>query len=232
MYRQILAALVLAAAAGAEPPRPVRVMVVTGGHPYDAAFGSLFEGYPEIFAKFYPRDVAFAWDMRTNWDVLVLYDLSSQIEGKEKANLQGFVESGKGLVVLHHALADYGQWEWWWRDVVGGRYLLKAEGDLPASTYRRDQNVELQTAPDHPISAGLGKFRLTDEVYKLMWRAPETKPILTTDHPLSDPVVGWISPFPKSRVVAIQCGHDRESYKNATYRRLVRNSILWAAGRD
>lgn len=232
MYKQFIAMWMLAAAMSAEAARPVQVMVVTGGHPYDAAFGSLFEGYPEISAKFYPRDVAFAWDIGANWDVLVLYDLTSEISEKERVNLQSFVEGRKGLVVLHHAIADYGQWEWWWREVVGGRYLLKPEGGLPASTYLRDQDVVIHAAPDHAITAGLGKFQLTDEVYKLVWRSPRTKPILTTDHPKSDPVIGWISPYEKSRVVAIQSGHDRKSYTNATYRRLIRNSILWAAGRQ
>ncbi len=202
------------------------------GHPYDAAFGSLFEGYPEISAKIYPRDVAFGWDMRAEWDVLVFYDLTQKISEIEKKNLQAFVEGGKGLVVLHHALADYGEWEWWWKEVVGGRYLLQAEGGAAASTYKRDQEVEIEPVAEHWITKGLGRFRLTDEVYQLMWRGPGIQPILKTGHSLSDAVIGWISPYAKSRVVAIQSGHDRKSYLNRSYRRLVRNSIVWAAGRQ
>ncbi len=231
MSRVLVAAWLVMAQGVAETARPVQVMVVTGGHAHDAAFGSLFEGYPEISAKIHPRDVAFRWDLRKNWDVIVFYDLTEEIEETERAHLKAFVEGGKGLVILHHALADYGGWEWWWREVVGGRYVMKGEGGLAATTYHRDQEVEIEPAREHPITAGLGKFQLTDEVYKQMWRAAGSKAILTTGHPLSDRVVGWISAYEKSRVVAIQCGHDRKSYTNTSYRRLVRNSILWAAGR-
>ena len=232
MLKLFIALWSLAALGATNPDGPVRVMVVTGGHPYDTSFESLFEGYQDISAMVYPRDVAFARDLRARWDVLVLYDLTSEISEKEKANLQAFVEGGKGLVVLHHAIADYNHWQWWWHDVVGGRFLLKAEGDLPGSTYSQNQDVAIQAAPDHPITAGTGKFRLTEEVYKLMWLSPKAKPILTTDHPLSDPVMGWISRYEKSRVVAIQSGHDRKSHTDATYRRLIRSSIFWAAGRQ
>lgn len=228
----IIALWMFFAAFSADAEETVRVMVVTGGHAYDTAFGSLFEGIDGIYAKVYPRDIAFVWDIRKDWDVLVLYDLTSEIGEKEKVNLKAFVESGKGIIVLHHALADYNEWEWWWRDVVGGRYLLKNEDGRLGSTYRQNQEVEIEAEPDHPITAGLGRFILTDEVYKLMWHSPKARPILTTKHPFSDPILGWISAYERSRVVAIQSGHDRKCYTNTSYRRLIRNSILWAAKRQ
>jgi hypothetical protein len=43
--------------------------------------------------------------------------------------------------------------------------------------------------------------------------------------------VAWIGPWEKSRVVVIQLGHGKEAHENANYRRLVRNAIVWAAGR-
>ena len=38
-------------------------------------------------------------------------------------------------------------------------------------------------------------------------------------------------PWEKSRVVVIQLGHGREAHENPTYRKLVRNATLWAAGK-
>jgi type 1 glutamine amidotransferase len=232
LLRLFIALWSLAAVAATNASGPIRVMVVTGGHPYDTSFESLFEGYPDISAMVYPRDVAFARDLRTRWDVLVLYDLTSDITETEKANLRAFAESGKGILVLHHAIADYNHWQWWWQDLVGGRFLLKPEGELPGSTYHQNQEVSIEAAADHPITAGLGNVKFTDEVYKLMWISPKARPILKTNNPLSDPVLGWISPYDKSRVVAIQCGHDRQTHTNATYHRLIRNAILWAATRQ
>ena len=54
-----------------------------------------------------------------------------EISDAEKTNLRDFVEAGKGIVVLHHAIADYQDWEWWYKEVVGGKYLLKPEGSMP-----------------------------------------------------------------------------------------------------
>ncbi len=209
---------------------PVRIMVVTGGHAYDTSFCSLFEGYDDFAPMMYPRDIAFRNDLRPRWDVLVLYDLSPAITEVEQENLRSFLESGKGLVVVHHAIANYNHWRWWHEEVVGGRYLLKPDGTAPASTYHPNQEVLYHPA-DHPITAGLGPLLLTDETYKGMWISPMSKPLLRTDHHMSDTVAAWVSPYQKSRVVVIQPGHDRRSHTHPGYRMLVRNAILWAAGR-
>jgi len=44
--------------------------------------------------------------MSAAYDVLVLYDLADVTDTAERAALRRFVESGKGVVVLHHAIAD------------------------------------------------------------------------------------------------------------------------------
>lgn len=54
---------------------------------------------------------------------------------------------------------------------------------------------------------------------------------METDHPENDKPVVWISPWRKSRVVAIQLGHGPAAHRDPGYRRLVRNAILWTAGR-
>jgi hypothetical protein len=36
-------------------------------------------------------------------------------------------------------------------DVVGGKYLLKPEGGLPASTYKHDEELFVRPARRHPI---------------------------------------------------------------------------------
>jgi len=226
----VLLALAPSLAGESQVNSPVRIMVVTGGHAHDTSFCSLFEGYEDFAPMVYPRDVAFRNDLRPRWDVLVLYDLSAEISEAEQVNLVNFLESGRGMVVLHHAIAAYNSWAWWSQEVVGGKYLLKPDGAMPASTYHVNQEVVYYPL-DHPITAGLGSLRLTDETYKGMWVSPRSKPILKTDHPLSDAVGAWISPYEKSRVVVIQPGHDRRSHTHPGYRALIRNAILWAARR-
>ena len=54
---------------------------------------------------------------------------------------------------------------------------------------------------------------------------------MTTDNPNSNHVVAWIGPQAGSKVVAIQLGHGPTAFGNPSYRALVHNAILWAAGR-
>jgi len=212
---------------------PVRALVVTGGHSYDPDFYQVFEGDERIRAVIFPHPNPFQRDLRKNWDVLLLYDSVQEehIGEAGRANLRAFLESGRGLVVLHHALVDYLGWKWWTDEVVGGKYLLKPEGERPASSYRHDVELEVEPAAEHPILAGVGRLHLWDEVYKNLWISPQNTVLLRTAHPDSDGPVAWISPYRAARVAVIQLGHDRKAHRHPGFQKLVRNALLWAAGR-
>ncbi len=215
-----------------EKPKPVRVLVVTGGHSYDSSFYSLFEGYADIeWTHAVSNTEAFEKDIRSQFDALVLYDLHSEIGETQKQNLRAFVESGKGVVVLHHAIADYNSWNWWYQEVVGGRYLLKDEGSQRASTYQHDVEVAVEPVGTHPITAGVGPLHFQDEGYKGMWISPRVNVILRTENAAWDGPVAWVSPYQKSHVVYIQLGHDHLAHRNPGYRSLVRNAILWSVNK-
>jgi type 1 glutamine amidotransferase len=212
-------------------PKSVRTLVVTGGHDYDPSFYSLFEYSDVNWRHITSAAEAFQKDIRPNFDVLVLYDLTKELPEPQQAHLREFVESGKGVVVLHHAIADYNSWPWWYREVVGGKYLLAAEGTMPGSTFSHDEELFVKPTASHPIVDSVGPMHLWDETYKGMWISPDVRVLLRTDNPTSDGPVAWISPYPKSRVVYIQLGHGRTSHIHPGYRRLVRNAIFWSCGK-
>lgn len=207
----------------------LRTLVVTGGHPFETSFYGLFEGFDWTHAIM--NHEAFQKDLRAKYDVLVLYDMESEIGEQEKQNLRNFVESNKGLVVLHHAVADYNDWPWWYHDVVGGKYQLKATPDFPASTYIHGRNEVI-----HPVTSVPGftlqEMHIIDETYKGMWISPEVKVLLRSDDPTSDGPVAWISPYARSRVICIQLGHDHLAHEHPAYRELVKSAIVWAGGRQ
>jgi type 1 glutamine amidotransferase len=219
--------------AAAKPEKPaLRTLVVTGGHDYPTSFYTLFEGQDDIdWTHAATNREAFRRDIRADFDVLVLYDSSRDLDEKGRANLQAFVESGKGVVVLHHAIVDYPDWPWWYREVVGGRYLEKPDGALPASTYKHDVELRIRPVVSHPIIADIGPMHIVDETYKGMWISPSVTVLLRTDEPTADGPVAWISPYAQSRVVYLQGGHDSAAHRHSGYRTLVRNAILWSAGR-
>jgi type 1 glutamine amidotransferase len=225
---RITGALLLALAASAQP---VRVELVTGGHSHELSFYKVFDGSPELRINVNPHPLAFTGDMRKNVDVLVLYDMVDVNEEPQRKNLRDFLEAGKGLVVLHHAVIDNQQWPWWYEEVTGGRYFLKAEGSQRASTYQHDVPLKVHAVTKHPVTEGLENFAITDEVYNFMWRSPKTQVLLEADRPEGEKAVAWIGPWQKSRVVVIQLGHGREAHENPAYRKLVRQAIQWSAGR-
>ena len=145
-------------------------------------------------------------------------------------HLRTFAESGKGVLVLHHAICSHNDWDWY-RDLVGARYQVEAQPGRPASTYKHDETIPVAVATAHPVIRGVALVEIYDETYKGMWFSPNVSVLLTTTHPLADPPLAWISPYDKSRVIVIQPGHGREAHLNPEYRKLVRNAILWSGGR-
>ncbi len=201
------------------------------GHAHDISFYGVFLDNRDFAIEVNPHPGAFQSDMRKSVDVLVLYDMADVDGEMERQHLREFLEAGKGMVVLHHAILDNQHWPWWYEEVVGGRYLLQPEGDRRASSYQHGVKLTVRPIGSHPITNGIGEFSITDEVYNYMWLSPKSHVLLQADRPEGEKAVAWIGPWRKSRVVAIQLGHGREAHENPNYRKLVRNAILWAAGR-
>ncbi len=227
---RVLVLSVAAVLAAAAADNPIRVRLVTGGHEHEPSFYVVFDSMSGVDTTVRPHPDAFTGDLLNSTDVLVLYDMVQAVPPDQKRALQQFAESGKGVVVLHHAIADYQDWPWF-AELAGGKYFLQQEGSHAPSTYKHGVALRIEPVGQHPVTAGLGSFDIVDECYKGMAISPQSKILLRTADPLSDGPVAWISPWSKSRVVYIQLGHGRASHENPAYRRLVRNAIFWAAGR-
>src|SRR5262249_40355407 len=92
----------------------MRALLITGGHDHDASFYSIFEKCKDLGAlPVVASATAFKADLRGKCDVVIMYDFSRDLDEIGKKNLREFVESGGGVVVLHHALLDYQNWAWW-----------------------------------------------------------------------------------------------------------------------
>lgn len=196
-----------------------RVLIVTGGHNYNNSFHSLFAD--DVDVKSNPK--AFESDMRKSYDVLVLYDMANDLTEKQRTNLMNFAAAGKGILVMHHAICSYNDWPWY-RELVGGAYLLKT------SAYKHDEDMRVQVVMQHPVTAGVRDMKIHDETYKRMWISPDAKILLRTDNPTSDGPLAWISPFSKSRVIYIQLGHGKEAHREPGYRLKIKNALAWCAG--
>lgn len=227
-------------AAAAAVTNKIRVLLVTGGHEYETnQFRRMFAENPEITLQLAEHPQPKTWlkaEAAREWDVLVLYDFWQDITDAEKADFVARLKEGKGLVTLHHSLANYQAWPEF-EHLVGGRYNLEkrvVEGkEHPQSTYQHDVDIAVKVAnPQHPVVKGVSDFTIHDETYGLIEVAPQVHALLTTEEPTSGKVIGWARNLDTGRVVYLQLGHDHQAYENPNYRKLVANAIRWTARRD
>jgi type 1 glutamine amidotransferase len=214
----------------APPADPVRVLLVTGGHEHDVEFYRLFQD-PTWRVTVDPHPAAFTRDLRQRFDVVVLYDMVRTLDEPRQRHLRDFVESGRGVVALHHAICANVDWPWWVEEVLGGRYLFEPVNGRQSS-YLHDRPQRITPVLDHPVTKGIGPFQIVDETYKNLWISPRARVLLRSDDPTSDGPVAWLGPHPRARVVYLQLGHDRLAHLNPAYRQLVGQSVRWAARRD
>jgi type 1 glutamine amidotransferase len=231
----LLLGLLLAHDGGAAPARKLKVLVVTGGHGFQAPpFFKMFDDDRGIEYTAAKQDkAAEAYDRPDlyQYDVVVLYDSPSEITEPQKARLRGLFERGIGLVVLHHALLSYQKWPEYER-YAGAKYLLDDEkvGDkvvTPESTYQPTAEIPARIVGRHPVTDGLGDFTLRDELYHRLRLQPDITPLVTC---AGEPLV-WTRSQGRSRVVATVLGHGRGSYEDPHFLRLLAQSLRWAARR-
>jgi len=178
-----------------------RLLVLSGGHPYEAApFAELlasFDGWTVTHLLHPEAEVAIAEGAASDCDAILFYDMPgySFADGRTAARAPSFTYRraitdyfgrGGGAIAMHHAIAGWAEWPEW-ADMLGGRFLYepgRANGEAHRdSGYRHDVRYDAVVIdPDHPVTAGLPpRFSLCDELYLApVWGA--ATPLLRADH--------------------------------------------------
>jgi len=233
----LVAGLAAAPAPAAEAEGKLKVLVVWGGHGFTHdAFFQMFKDDPGIAyteVKHQKTSEVYDRDDLLTCDAIVFYDLWQNITDDQKKKFQSLFDKGVGLVVLHHALADYQAWPVF-EEAVGGKFLLapeKKDGVVvtPGSGTGGGAITLHVVSKDHPITKGMEDFKLQDEYYNKCRVNPNVTLLLTTDCPGNQKEVAWCKEQGKSRVVYIMSGHDQKVYNDPNYRKVLANAIKWAA---
>jgi len=165
------------------------------------------------------------------YDVLILNDQLDWPQANRDAAKKA-VELGRGFVVLHYALGDNQDWPWWYQEVTGGLFSLSDQNGMNKSSSSIASKLKVRPTGKHPILRYIDPMTLSnEEAFQGMWQSPKITPLLTTNYAGSDSTVAWVGVNSTARVVCIQVGSSRETFRNHTYRMLIRNSLLWTAGR-
>lgn len=142
------------------------------------------------------------------------------------SGLQKYVESGRGLVMVHFACGAFSEWEGFVK-LAGRVYDPKLRPHDPYGKFA----VKI-TDRSHPITAGLSDFETADELYTCL--AGDT-PIRLLAESVSvvdkKPYpMGFVLDVSKGRVFHSPLGHDLTAFKAEGVRELYRRATAWAAG--
>jgi len=225
---------------GTAPPPPpradkIKVLIITGGHEFERdPFFAMFKDIPDMTYREVVQPEGLQWfapAKANEYDVMLWYDLWKTIEPENQKILKALLEKGKPLVSLHHSVANYRNWEETIK-IIGAKYYVEPAEGQPKSLFKHGVKMKVKVADSkHPITRFLKDYEIVDETYKQMAFLPDLKPLLTTDNPDSDKAVAWAHKYGQGPVVYIQGGHDHLAYENPSFRRLLLQSIRWAAGR-
>jgi|tagenome__1003787_1003787.scaffolds.fasta_scaffold20983557_4 type 1 glutamine amidotransferase len=263
---------------GPVAPRGLRVLAVTGGHRVDGeAFGQMLEAVCGDRGWAWAHGVqpgAQRWlrpEHAGRWDAILLHDIPGlRLRRGEEPEPQGpaagvaealleLLDAGQGLVVLHHALSAWPDWEGW-AEAIGGRFLYRPgwlRGQTwPASGYRMARYTVEVMAPEHPVCAGVSDFEIDDELYYAPVLTDRVTPLLRarTDfdgadflcahdvvrhgastgatcagRPPASDLVGWVSTAGRSPVVVLQPGDGPSTFAHPSFQQLLANALAWVA---
>ncbi|MFV0591978.1 MAG: ThuA domain-containing protein [Draconibacterium sp.] len=215
---------------------PIKVMLVTGGHSFDTVqFFQMFDAMEDIEYEHFAQPFAnkeIAKGGAEDFDVIVFYDMWNNIGSIEREAYRKTGEQGKPLLFLHHSLVSYQDWPEF-EKIIGGRYVEKQKGedDEEASTYEHDVWVYCKVENYTSVTRGFKELRFFDEIYGNVRVSDEVLPLLSTRHPKSMEYVAWENRYKNSRVIYIQPGHDKRTFSEPDYRKLLLQAIHSLAGK-
>lgn len=220
----------------AEPAAPVKcLMVGMGPHKeavMDEALTAIKKDYPGVAITATENIEDLRLENLKKYDVLMLVQVKVENGAPPdfvKEGIVEFLKQGGGLVVTHFAVANMQEW----RDsidILGAMWVSGKSTHNPYHQFRVDMADET-----HPIVQGVRPFTTNDELYFNLLTRPDLHVIMTANeeragHTVAEPMLATHYVY-NARCVYFALGHDVASTQPAEYRKIVVQSIEWAACR-
>jgi len=140
----------------------------------------------------------------------------------QEKGLCEFVRAGGGYAGVHSASDSFKKSDRYW-EMVGGRFAGHGHGTYTVHICDKD----------HPITAPLEDFEITDECYRHSYHKNLRMRALTCmDWGNERQTMAWVRDYGKGRMFYTANGHGRKAWTNPHWQRLVVRGMYWAAGRD
>ena len=224
-------------AAGADQPKPIKVLLVTGDDVSPA------HDWREVSQAVRATLTATGkFEVRVSEDPAVLdsaaglnrYDLvflqfynakSPTLSEGAKENLAKFIQGGKGMVVSHLSSASFKEWDEF-KKMCGRYWVMGKSGHGPRSTFKAKIADK-----SHPITKGMEDFEADDELYaKLQGDAPITVLVeADSDWSKKTEPLAFVLEYGKGRVYHQTFGHDGKAVNNPAVQKLIQRGSEWAA---
>lgn len=145
-------------------------------------------------------------------------------EGQE--NLQRFVHSGGGLVLVHFACGAFQEWPEFVK-LAGRAWNPKMRGHDPHGTFRVDIAER-----EHPIMQGLEPFDTVDELYTCLDGDTPIEILATATSKVDGKAyaMAFVLKYGQGRVFHSPLGHDVRAFEAEGVGELFRRGTAWAAG--
>ena len=145
---------------------------------------------------------------------------------KAQQNLQKFVESGKGLVLVHFACGAFQDWDKF-EDLAGLVYDPDKRPHDPYGKFRVDIANK-----SHPITKGLDSFETVDELYTCLTGDKPVEVIASAISKVDQKVypIAFVLNCGNGRVFHSVLGHDIQAIANRHVAELFRRGCAWTAG--
>ncbi len=202
----------------------MKIAVVTGEHAFEEdKFDAVFENMDGI--EFVREELSeFVKDSdRSRYEAVLFYNFHRKNPDPQTAEaITGLGDNGQGLVILHHAILAFPEW---------GEFFKICGIEDHSFGYHIGERIRVHIADnDHPITAGLDDWEMTDETYTMKNPDDDSHVLLTVDHPKSMEVIGWTRRYRNSRVFCFESGHDNDTYTVPQFCEVLARGIKWTAG--
>ncbi len=204
----------------------VRLLFMRGG-------GHDWKGFTPVLVEVLDKtgdfDVALTEDLDDlkaehlkSFDLVLFYGSGRDFtDPEQEQGLAEFVRKGGGLAGIH-ATDAFKKSDLYW-ELFGGRFAGHGGGTFPVRICDKE----------HPITAGLKDFEITDETYRHHYHKNLCmRCLVRMDRGGERQSMAWVRPYGKGRVFNTSLGHGKPAWTHPQFQRLVVRGLYWAAGRE